>query len=403
MVNMEFANLESVSIKIDYGLTESATEKDTGNKFLRITDIRHGRINWDDVPFCECSESDAKKYQLREGDIVFARTGSVGNTGLIRNDVPKGSVFASYLIRIRPNKEVIDPEFLSYYFQTPDYWQQIDVGATGAIQGGLNATKLSDLKIPLPPLDEQKRIASLLARADRLRQLRRTAHNLADSLLQSVFLEMFGDLSVNDKGWKVRTLRSISSKFSDGPFGSDLKSEHYVSEGVRVIRLQNIGVGNLIDDDKAYITEEHFAELSKHQCLPGDVIVGTLGDPNLRAIILPPSISQALNKADCVQIRVNPKICNNQFFCWLLNMPQTLQLASGMIHGQTRARINMGRLAELEVPIPPLSLQEEFARVVARVESLRARMSEAERQAQALFESLLAQSFDGGQSPKGMP
>ena len=172
-----------------------------------------------------------------------------------------------------------------------------------------------------------------------------------------------------------------------------MKSEHYVPNGVRVIRLQNIGVGKLIDDDQAFISEEHFAELSKHQCLPGDVIVGTLGDPNLRAIILPHSIPQALNKADCVQIRVNPKICNNQFVCWLMNMPQTLQLASGLIHGQTRARINMGRLAELEVPVPPLSLQEEFAGVVARVESLRGRMSEGERQVEGLFESLLSESF----------
>jgi type I restriction enzyme, S subunit len=110
---MESVNLETISTKIDYGLTESATEQDTGNKFLRITDIRQGTINWDEVPFCECSESDAKKYELQEGDIVFARTGSVGNTGLIKNDTPKGSVFASYLIRIRPNKEVVHPEYLS--------------------------------------------------------------------------------------------------------------------------------------------------------------------------------------------------------------------------------------------------------------------------------------------------
>ena len=244
-------------------------------------------------------------------------------------------------------------------------------------------------------MDEQKRIASLLARADRLRQLRRTAHDLSDSVLQSVFLEMYGDPLINDKCWEVRTLRSVSLKFSDGPFGSDLKTEHYVPNGVRVIRLQNIGVGKLIDDDQAYISEKHFEEVSKHRCLPGDVIVGTLGDPNLRAMILPDSIPQALNKADCVQIRVNPKICNNQYVCWLLNMPHTLQLASGMIHGQTRARINMGRLAELEVPIPPVSLQEEFAGVVARVEGLRGRMSEAERQVNGLFEGLLSEGFGG--------
>ena len=302
-------------------------------------------------------------------------------------------VCTTEILPILPNEEKLDRTFLWAILLSPTFVNWATSQISGANLPRLDPKLLAEYEIPLPPLTEQKRIASLLARADRLRQLRQTAHNLGDALLQSVFLEMFGNPLVNDKGWKVRTLRSVSSKFSDGPFGSDLKSEHYVSEGVRVIRLQNIGVGNLIDNDQAYISEEHFAELSKHRCLPGDVIVGTMGDPNLRAMILPDSIPQALNKADCVQIRVNPKICNNQFICWLVNMPQTLQLASGMIHGQTRARINMGRLAELEVPIPPLSLQEEFAGVVARVESLRGRMGESTRQVEGLFESLLAEAF----------
>jgi len=302
-------------------------------------------------------------------------------------------VCTTEILPILPNEEKLDRTFLWAVLLSPAFVSWATSQISGANLPRLDPKLLVEYEIPLPPLTEQKRIASLLARADRLRQLRRTAHDLGDALLQSVFLELFGDPLVNDKGWKVRNLRSISSKFSDGPFGSDLKSEHYVPEGVRVIRLQNVGVGNLIDDDQAYISEEHFAELSKHRCLPGDVIVGTLGDPNLRAMILPDSIPQALNKADCIQIRVNPKYCNNQFVCWLLNMPQTLQLASGMIHGQTRARINMGRLAELEVPVPPLSLQEEFAGVVARVESLRGRMGERERQVNGLFESLLAEAF----------
>ena len=302
-------------------------------------------------------------------------------------------VCTTEILPILPNEEKLDRTFLWAILLSPTFVNWATSQISGANLPRLDPKLLVEYEIPLPPLTEQKRIASLLARADRLRQLRQTAHNLGDALLQSVFLEMFGNPLVNDKGWKVRTLRSVSSKFSDGPFGSDLKSEHYVSEGVRVIRLQNIGVGNLIDNDQAYISEEHFAELSKHRCLPGDVIVGTMGDPNLRAMILPDSIPQALNKADCVQIRVNPKICNNQFICWLVNMPQTLQLASGMIHGQTRARINMGRLAELEVPIPPLSLQEEFAGVVARVESLRGRVGESTRQVEGLFESLLAEAF----------
>jgi type I restriction enzyme S subunit len=110
---------------------------------------------------------------------------------------------------------------------------------------------------------------------------------------------MFGDPVANPKGWDLEVLRDIAVKFSDGPFGSNLKSSHYEPEGIRVIRLQNIGLGILLDEDKAFITEAHFEMIAKHRCLPGDVLVGTLGDPNLSDCILPEVIPTTLNKADC--------------------------------------------------------------------------------------------------------
>lgn len=182
-------------------------------------------------------------------------------------------------------------------------------------------------------------------------------------------------------------------RFADGPFGSNLKSEHYRPSGVRVIRLNNIGVGEFMDDDQAYISAEHFETLRKHECLPGDVLIGTLGDPNLRACIQPAAIKLALNKADCVQARPDPKKVNAEYLCGLLNIPSTLYLVPGMVHGQTRARVSMGELAELPIPIPPLPMQKRFAELVERHEQLRAGQREALRQADHLFQSLLHRAF----------
>src|SRR5690606_28629420 len=80
----------------------------------------------------------------------------------------------------------------------------------------LRPNEVREIEIPLPPLTEQKRIASLLARADRLRSLRRTAHDLGESLLQSVFLEMFGDLEINSGNWDRTTIEEIATKVTDG-------------------------------------------------------------------------------------------------------------------------------------------------------------------------------------------
>ena len=99
----------------------------------------------------------------------------------------------------------------------------------------------------------------------------------------------------------------------------------------RVIRLQNIGVGAFLDTDKVFISEQHFATLKKHECLPGDVIAGTMGDPNLRACVQPGWLRIALNKADCVQIRPDMRVCNSDYVCALLNEPDTETMAHQLI------------------------------------------------------------------------
>jgi type I restriction enzyme, S subunit len=286
-----------------------------------------------------------------------------------------------------------DTNYLFYFLRF--YEPRLAQVSTGSTFAAISRDDLENIRVPILPPPEQKRIAAILEKADRLFQQRRYALELSNTYLQSVFLEMFGNPANNPRNWKIHSLVSISQRFSDGPFGSNLKTEHYTSSGIRVIRLQNIGIGQLIDDDKAYISESHFASLGKYNCLPGDVVVGTLGDPNLRACILPDSIPVALNKADCVQIRTNPDLAIAEYICWLLNMPQTLFMATEMIHGQTRARINMGRLAELQVPVPPLPLQQKFAQIVQKFERLRAQQREAERQAEHLFQKLLHQAFEG--------
>ena len=292
---------------------------------------------------------------------------------------------------ILPEEKIADAKFLWFQLNDERRWPRSGTG-----QPFIRPADVKEHIVILPPLSEQKRVAALLEKTDRLRGARRYARQLSDTFLESVFLEMFGDPVANPKHWESHNLRRLCLKFSDGPFGSNLKSSHYKHEGIRVVRLQNIGVGDFIDEDKAFIAPSHFADLAKHECVPGDVLIGTLGDPNLRACLLPPSIPLALNKADCVQARVDEKRCDREYVRWLLNIPSAIHLAPGMAHGQTRTRISMGQLAVLPVPVPPLPLQQKFALVVRRFERLRAQQREAERQAQHLFQTLLHRAFNGG-------
>ena len=319
--------------------------------------------------------------------LIIGRKGSIGEVHY--SPVPCFPIDTTYYVE--KTKRSADLRWLYYALLALDLTQ---LNKSAAVPG-LNRDDAYESRLFVPALPDQRRLATLLNKADHLCRTRRYALQLSDTFLQSVFLEMFGDPATNPKGWDIRPLRTLSIKFSDGPFGSNLKSEHYAERGVRVIRLQNVGVGEFIDVDRAYISPTHFAELIQHRCLPGDVIAGTMGDPNLRAFVIPATLPESLNKADCVQIRPDTRKAVPAYICWLLNTPGTLVAAAGAVLGQTRSRVSMGRLAEFVVPLPPLTLQEQFAQIVRRMERLSAQQREAERQAEHLFQTLLHRAFRG--------
>jgi type I restriction enzyme, S subunit len=149
---------------IKYGYTAKADSEPVGPRFLRITDIQNGEVNWDQVPFCKVSGKDHVRHKVRAGDIVFARTGATTGKSFLIKEAPD-TVCASYLIKVRPNTTAVHPSFLNIYFQTSEYWDAIALGTEGAAQGGFNASKLGALPIPLPPLEEQQRIVTVLDEA----------------------------------------------------------------------------------------------------------------------------------------------------------------------------------------------------------------------------------------------
>ncbi|MCO4890904.1 restriction endonuclease subunit S [Cupriavidus sp. WGtm5] len=143
---------------IQYGYTASASEEPCGPRFLRITDIQNGSVHWPSVPYCQIPGESIEKFQLNAGDIVFARTGGTVGKSFIVDCIPEQSVFASYLIRLSALRE-INPKFLYYFFQSLSYWEQIEL-KKGGLQGNVNATTLSSLKLFICPPNEQHRIVA---------------------------------------------------------------------------------------------------------------------------------------------------------------------------------------------------------------------------------------------------
>ena len=143
-----------------YGVSESAKSKGE-YKLLRITDIQNNAVDWNTVPYTDYDEHRANAYRISDGDILFARTGAtVGKSYLVKGLQDK-AIYASYLIRVQTFNEIL-PEYVKYFFESGFYWEQIQKDSVGIGQPNVNGTTLSQLALPIPPINEQHRIVNEL-------------------------------------------------------------------------------------------------------------------------------------------------------------------------------------------------------------------------------------------------
>ena len=201
--------LKTICLDISYGYTASASKEKVGPKFLRITDITSGKINWDTVPYCRISKKDYHKYKLSIGDIVIARTGTLGSSAIIKNDID--AVFASYLIRFRIDKKLADPFFISYVLQSQDLKEYVNAVNSGSVQPGTNARQLGDYEFLLPPLSEQKAIAEVLSSIDDKIELLHRQNKTLEEMAMTLFRQWFIEPTKNGlpDGWEEVSLGDI--------------------------------------------------------------------------------------------------------------------------------------------------------------------------------------------------
>lgn len=208
--------------------------------------------------------------------------------------------------------------------------------------------------------------------------------------------------------WRWVPLGSLAAdeprSFTDGPFGSNLKSEHYTEAGPRVIRLQNIGDGAFFDAE-AHIDEDRFVALQAHEARAGDVVIASLGEVLPRACLVPDWLGPAIVKADCPRLRPRADVSPNYLVHALNSQPVRAQ-AAGVIHGLGRPRLNLKELKSLLIPLPPLAEQHAIAEALA--EELRAadavarmlagRLKEADALKRSIIASAVRGEIGGGES-----
>lgn len=396
---IELKTLGDISESIVYGVTASANDEPVGPKFLRITDIQDGTVDWNSVPWCVCDKKKSIKNRLQTGDIVFARTGATTGKSFLIAECPDDTVFASYLIRVRLGKTAV-PNFVSHFFQTPDYWEQITRSSRGVAQPGVNATTLKSLQIPLPPLAEQKRIAGILDAADALRAKRRQTLTELDTLIQSTFLDMFGDPVANSGNWPVKHIQDLSELVINGTTPKGGK-EVYVDSGYTFFRSQNVWRNELKFDDIAYIDEATHASMKKSHLKHLDILISKTGRINTensslgRAALFEGKDGTANINGHVYLIRLKPEVSHRFILAILTSNIFREHIRKVSVGAIDKRQLNKGHIEGFPIIYPPKDQQIKFVSIVEHIKKLQVSYLKELKELDTLFSSLQSRAFKG--------
>lgn len=337
-----------------------------------------------------CSEAPSRARQVLLKDDVLVSTVRPNLNAVARiTEEFDGTIGSTGFSVLRPNPEKLEPSYLYHWVRTSAFIDKMMSQATGQSYPAVSDKVVKGSKIPLPPLEEQKRIAGMLDQADALRRLRTRALDKLNTLGQAIFHEMFGN--VRDES--VKKLKDVAElingdRSSNYPSGDDLKDE-----GVLFLSTKNIRDWRLALDKVLHITEEKFASLSRGKLQRGDLVItlrGTLG----QAAIFDCEFETGFINAQMMIIRPKKGI-SSQYLLDFLSLDSTQHELNKGQSGSAVKQLTAKQVGELPVVVPSASQQSEYgSRIAAHQKSLMA--SKAHLQAcETLFASLQHRAFRG--------
>lgn len=363
-----------------YGYTESATDSEIGPKFLRITDIQDGYVNWGTVPYCNCPESE--NYRLKTGDVVFARTGgTTGKSYFI--DSPPEAVFASYLIRLRA-KDELSPRFLYWFFQSPYYWQAIQGGVEDGNRPNFNGSKLAEIELPVPSLSIQKQLIDRVERhANRIDACRKAQKEL-EADLRGILAGYYAEITADAK-WK--------------PLGEVAPQERrpvtvQAGQNYPELGIRSFGKGTF---HKPAISAEQLGTKRLYHIHPGDLIFNNVFAWEGAVAVVKPEDAGRVGSHRFITCAPKPKVATSPFLYFHFTTVQGLHdLGDASPGGAGRNRtLGLTKLAAIKVPVPDYNKQVVFARLWEKVQEMNRLQTELTADLAAYVPALLAKAFRG--------
>jgi type I restriction enzyme S subunit len=326
------------------------------------------------------------KYHVSKDDIIMVRYGAVGFVG-------RGleGVLANNLFKISFDKKLICNDYLFRVLWSDNVQKQLLNASQSTSMAAINFKTVSKVKLPLPPLPQQQKIANILDAADALRQNDKALIAKYDELTQALFLDMFGDPVSNPMGWGEKSLNDLCTKITDGTHDTPLR----LTEGIKFITGKHIRPFVIDYDNSDYVTEEVHNEIYR-RCNPeyGDILYTNIGVNFATAAMN--TVDYEFSMKNVALLKYKREFLNGRFLESILNnefFKDRLKRVFGI--GGAQQFLSLSNIKSIMILNPPLELQNQFAERVAVIEEQKAIAQKSLEKSEALFNSLLQKAFKG--------
>jgi len=386
----DLVSLKDVCIIITDGVHNTPILEDSGIPLLDGADIFDMKINNDNPSKFISNATDiilSKRCKPHANDILISSRGSIGKIAIVE----EGQNFniMGNIILCRPKENVLNSRFTAYYILKNT--NKLKQTSRGSSQKGLYLSQMRKFQIPLPAMDVQKNIAQTLDIASELIALRKKQLAELDNLIKATFYDMFGDPVVNEKRWKVVSLRAICNKITDGTHKSpeNLATGNYMYITAKHIKRYGIDIR-----DMTYVSVKvHDAIYSRCNPEYGDLLYikdgVTTGIAQINTLKLPFSMLSSV-----ALLKQNKDLINNYYLREVLNNETMYRSIRSNMGGAAITRLTLVKISNIRIPLPPIQMQNQFAEIVIKIEEQKALVQTAINESQYLFDSLMSQYFE---------
>lgn len=341
-----------------------------------------------------------KRGKIEKGDVLVVKDGATtGKTSLVDNNFPyKKAAVNEHVFILRCKTEQILQKYLFYHLRSQYGQIQIQKNFHGAAIGGINTQFAKNYKLILPSLKIQHEIVSILEKADETRKLRTQADELTQQLLQSVFLDMFGDPITNEKKWGIKALENTCLEIYRYPtfYGFD-----YIENGTPIVRIMNILSNGSIDPN---LSNYVFFDSALNKEFPrtilefNDIVMAVRGDGSTAkriGIINSQNLVGANISPNVIRIKTDKKILNPVYLFYFMTSNRGQAILNKSVTRTAKKNITAGNIKKIQVPVPTIQLQNKFAKIVEKVDNIKNNQQQSSQEINTLFNALMQKAFTG--------